>query len=158
MGKGDWVKLGITIIGSQMAGGIGAVFTTAAIPTWYATLVKPALAPPNWIFGPVWTLLFVLMGVAAFFIWQHGTGRKEVRIALGIFLVQLLLNTLWSILFFGFQNPAAAFAEIILLWLTILATIIYFAKISKPAAWLLVPYIVWVSFASYLNYAIWQLN
>ena len=146
------------IVVAELAGIIGAVFTTPAIPTWYATLARPELSPPNWIFGPVWTTLFALMGIAAFLVWQKGIQRKEVKIALGIFIVQLILNTLWSIIFFGMQSPGAAFGEIIILWLAILATIITFAKISRIAAWLLVPYILWVTFAGYLNYFIWILN
>lgn len=152
------LKLIIAIGVSELAGIIGSVFTTPSIPTWYAGLVKPALNPPAWVFAPVWTTLFVLMGVAAFLIWRQGLERKEVKIALGIFIIQLILNTLWSIIFFGLKNPGAAFAELILLWLAILATIIAFAKISRPAAWLLLPYIAWVSFAGYLNFSIWQLS
>lgn len=150
------LKLIIAIVVSELAGIIGSVFTAPAIPAWYAGLVKPALNPPAWVFAPVWTTLFLLMGIAAFFIWRQGLERGEVKIALGIFIIQLMLNTLWSIIFFGLKNPGAAFAELTLLWLAILATIITFAKISKLAAWLLVPYILWVSFAGYLNFSIWQ--
>lgn len=146
------------ILLSEGAGIIGSVFTTPSIPTWYATLVKPALNPPAWVFGPVWTTLFALMGIAAFLVWQHGWYRRDVRIALGIFVGQLVLNTLWSIIFFGLHSPAAAFAEIILLWLAILATIYAFARVSQVAALLLVPYMLWVSFASYLTYMLWMLN
>ena len=151
-------KLLAAIVVSELAGGIGSIFTMKSIAGWYATLIKPEFSPPNWIFGPVWTTLYALMGIAAFLVWRKGFDRKDVKIALGIFLGQLVLNTLWSIIFFGLQSPAGAFAEIIFLWLTILATIIAFARISKPAAWLLVPYIFWVSFAAYLNYSIWILN
>lgn len=158
MSKGDWVKLTVAVVGSEAAGIIGSVFTASSIPTWYATIVRPEFSPPNWIFGPVWTTLYALMGIAAFLVWRKGLDRKEVKVALGIFLLQLVLNSLWSIIFFGLQNPGAAFIEIIFLWLAIVATIIAFAKISKPAAWLLAPYILWVSFAAYLNYAIWALN
>lgn len=154
----DVIKFVVAIAIAELAGVIGSIFTTPSIPTWYATLAKPELAPPNWIFAPVWTTLFVLMGIAAFLIWRKGLTRKDVQIALGIFLGQLILNTLWSIIFFGFQSPGGAFIEIIFLWFAILTTIIVFARISKPAAWLLVPYILWVSFAGYLNYAIWTLN
>ncbi len=151
-------KLVIAIVGSELAGIIGSVFTAPAIAGWYATIVKPELNPPAWVFGPVWTTLFALMGVAAFLIWKQGLERRDVRIALGIFVGQLALNTLWSILFFGLQNPGAAFIEIVILWFAILATIVAFARISRPAAWLLAPYILWVSFASYLNFSIWMLN
>lgn len=143
---------------AETAGIIGSLFTLPSIPTWYAGLTKPALAPPNWIFGPVWTTLFALMGVAAFLVWRKGIDRTDVKVALGIFLGQLVLNTLWSIIFFGFQNPGGAFIEIIFLWVAIIATIIACTKVSKPAAWLLVPYILWVSFAAYLNYSLWILN
>lgn len=151
-------KLIIAIVVSELAGIIGLVFTTPSIAGWYAGLVKPALNPPAWVFGPVWTTLFALMGIAAFLVWKNGLDRKDVKIALGIFIGQLVLNTLWSIIFFGLHNPGLAFIEIIFLWLAILATIIAFTKISWPAVWLLVPYILWVSFAGYLNYSIWQLN
>ncbi len=151
-------KLLIAIGISELAGIVGSVFTIPSITGWYATLTKPELAPPNWIFGPVWVTLYALMGIAAFLVWRKGFDRKNVKIALGIFLGQLVLNTLWSIIFFSLQSPAGAFVEIVFLWLTILATIIAFAKISKPAGWLLVPYILWVSFAAYLNYSIWILN
>ncbi len=152
------LKLIIAIFVAQLAGIVGSIFTAPNIPTWYANVVRPELAPPNWIFAPVWIILFTLMGISAFLIWQKGLKNKSVKIALLIFLGQLILNTLWSVIFFGLQNPGAAFIEIILLWVAILATIIAFAKISKPAAWLLVPYILWVSFAGYLNYMIYILN
>ena len=156
--SGQALKLIIAIVVSELAGIIGSVFTTPSIAGWYATLARPTLNPPAWVFGPVWTTLFVLMGVAAFLVWKKGLDRRDVKIALGIFIGQLVLNTLWSIIFFGLHNPGVAFIEIIFLWLAILSTIIAFAKISKPAAWLLVPYILWVSFAAYLNYSIWMLN
>lgn len=154
----DTFKLIVAIVICELAGIIGSVFTAPSIADWYAGLVKPALNPPAWVFAPVWTTLFALMGVAAFIIWRKGLKRKDVKIALGIFAGQLALNTLWSIIFFGTHNPGGALVEIIFLWLAILATIIAFAKISKPAAWLLLPYILWVSFAVYLNFAIWSLN
>jgi len=154
----NWLKLIICIVVSELAGIIGSIFTSSAIPTWYATLEKPVLNPPNWVFMPVWTTLFILMGIAAFLIWRKGLNKKGVRIALLIFLIQLALNTLWSIIFFGLHNPGLAFLEIIILWLAILANIISFYKIYRPASYLLIPYILWVSFAAYLNYAIWSLS
>ena len=158
----NFLKLVIAIVVSEATGVVGALFTTPSIAGWYATLVRPVLNPPAWVFGPVWTTLFALMGIAAFLVWKKGLERRDVKIALGIFLGQLVLNTLWSIIFFGLHNPGAAFVEIIFLWLAILATIIAFTKISPPAggpaAWLLVPYILWVSFAGYLNFSIWMLN
>jgi tryptophan-rich sensory protein len=158
MKKKDLLALTVAIVGSELAGILGSVFTASSVSTWYTTLERPALNPPGWVFGPVWTTLYALMGIAAYLVWKKGFGRKDVRVALGIFGVQLVLNTLWSILFFGMQNPGAAFIEIIFLWFAILATIIAFAKISKLAAWLLMPYILWVTFASYLNFSIWILN
>ncbi|NMC35407.1 tryptophan-rich sensory protein, partial [Candidatus Beckwithbacteria bacterium] len=110
------------------------------------------------VFAPVWTTLFILMGMALYLVWQQGFGKKEVKKALTIFGVQLVLNILWSILFFGLRNPSLALVDIVLLWVLILATMLSFAKISKPAAWLLIPYLAWVSFASILNFAIWKLN
>jgi translocator protein len=151
-------KLIIAIVISELAGVIGSVFTAPSIAGWYAGIVKPVFNPPSWVFGPVWTTLFALMGISAFLIWKKDLNRRDVKIALGIFIAQLALNTLWSIIFFGLHSPGGAFIEIIFLWLAILATIIAFAKISKPAAWLLVPYILWVSFAGFLNYSIWALN
>ncbi|MFH1253766.1 MAG: TspO/MBR family protein [Candidatus Uhrbacteria bacterium] len=151
-------QLILAIIIAESAGVIGSVFTVGAIPVWYSTLNKPSFNPPNWLFGPVWTILFVLMGIAAFLIWQRGWKKLEVKNALKIFLSQLILNTLWSILFFGLHSPTAAFLEIIALWLLILATIISFWKISRPAAYLLFPYILWVTFAAFLNLTIVFLN
>lgn len=151
-------KLITAIIVSELAGIIGSVFTVSSISSWYATIIKPALNPPSYVFGPVWTTLYALMGVSAFLIWKKGLDRKDVKVALGIFLIQLVLNTLWSIIFFGLHSPGGALVEIILLWLAILATIIAFYKISRTAAYLLLPYILWVSFAAYLNYSIWVLN
>lgn len=142
----------------EMAGIIGSFFTAPSITSWYSTLIKPALNPPAWVFGPVWTTLYALMGIAAFLVWKKGLDRRDVRIALGIFAVQLVLNTLWSIIFFSLHSPGGAFFEIVILWVAILATIISFYKISKPAAWLLLPYIAWASFAGYLNFMLWTLN
>jgi len=153
----NFFKLVIAIVVSELAGVIGSVFTVSAIPTWYAGLVKPALNPPSWVFGPVWTALYALMGIAAFLIWKNHTATSK-NMAYRFFFIQLILNVVWSIIFFYHHNIGGAFIEIIVLWLAILATIIAFAKISKPAAWLLVPYILWVSFAGYLNFSIWQLN
>jgi tryptophan-rich sensory protein len=152
------LKLTIAIAVSELAGIIGSVFTAPAIGGWYAGIIKPTWNPPAWVFGPVWTTLFMLMDIAAFLVWRKGLERREVKIALGVFVGQLVLNTLWSIIFFGLHSPGGALIEIAFLWLAILATIIVFAKVSKPAAWLLVPYIAWVSFAGYLNYSIWMLN
>lgn len=154
----DILKLGVSVAVAQSAGVIGSLFTVPAIPAWYAGLAKPALAPPNWIFAPVWTTLFLLMGIAAFLVWKKGLEKKEVRVGLALFLIQLVLNALWSAVFFGLRNPGAALIEIAFLWTAILATMVVFIKVSRTAAVLLLPYLAWVTFASYLNCAIWSLN
>ncbi|WOX55798.1 MULTISPECIES: TspO/MBR family protein [unclassified Methanoculleus] len=141
-----------------LAGLIGSVFTTPAVPTWYAALAKPDLTPPAWIFGPTWTVLYILMGVALYFVWSKGWGQKNVQVAMTIFAVQLALNVLWSYFFFGLQSPFFALLGIVLLWVAILMTIGAFYRVSVPAAVLLVPYLLWVSFAAYLNYGIYVLN
>ena len=154
----NFFKLIIAVGVSELAGVIGLVFTISSIPTWYAGLVKPALSPPSWVFGPVWTTLYFLMGIAVFLVWKKGLERKDVKMALGIFGLQLFLNAIWSVIFFGLRNPGWAFVDIILLWLVILGTTIVFYKVSRLAVFLLLPYILWVSFAGYLNYSILILN
>jgi len=152
----NWKKLIIAILIPQIAGGVGAVATTPKIRTWYAGLEKPFFSPPNWVFGPVWTLLFLLMGIALYLIWE--SGKKEKKEAMKIFGVQLGLNVLWSWIFFGGENPGLAVGEIVILWLAIRSTIKSFSKISKRAGQLLIPYLAWVSFAGVLNGAVWWLN
>jgi tryptophan-rich sensory protein len=142
----------------QLAGFIGSIFTTPSIPGWYAGLVKPSFNPPNWVFAPVWTTLYVLMGIAAFLVYEKGWGRSEVRRALGVFAVQLLLNALWSIVFFGAHMILGAAVLIVVLWVMIAASILFFSRISKAAAYLLIPYILWVSFATVLNISLYVLN
>lgn len=162
----SFLKVLLSIAICELAGIIGAVFTVSAIPGWYATLTKPALNPPAWVFGPVWTTLYALMGISLFLIWWDHlylirTNKRIVtvwRSGVVLFFVQLALNALWSVIFFGLHSPGGALVDIILLWLAIVWTMITFYKISRPAAYLLVPYILWVSFAAYLNYAIWALN
>jgi benzodiazapine receptor len=151
-------KLLFSIIVCEAVGILGAVFTTPAIPTWYASLNKPSFSPPNWIFGPVWTLLYALMGVAAYLIWQRGIEKPAVRSALLIFSFQLILNFLWSFFFFKLQSPLYALIEILFLWVLILATIIRFYQLDKKAGLILVPYLLWVSFATFLNFYIVKLN
>jgi len=158
MNRTSILKLFGSIMACELVGASGAIFNVTAIPTWYATLTRPSLAPPNWIFGPVWTSLFLLMGIALWLVWDGGVKRREVRIALWLFVWQFALNVLWSALFFGLRNPGAALIEIIVLWGSIVATIMAFRKVSWPAAWLLAPYLLWVSFAAYLNAAFWWLN
>lgn len=158
MNRAKILKLITSILICQAAGITGSLFTSPAIPTWYAALQKPSLNPPNWLFAPVWTLLFLLMGISFYLIWDKGLKNKKVRISIFIFGVQLILNILWSFLFFGLKSPFPAFIEIIILWFAILASIVSFYKISKVAGLLLLPYIFWVSFAAILNFFIWQLN
>lgn len=140
------------------AGLIGSVFTTPAIPVWYAGLIKPALTPPAWVFGPVWMVLYILMGIALYLVWSRGWEQKNAKVAMAIFAVQLILNVLWSFLFFGLQSPFFALIEIVLLWIAILMTIGAFYRVSVPAAVLLVPYLLWVTFAAYLTYGVYILN
>ncbi len=151
-------KLIISVLVCLSAGFIGSAFTTPSIPNWYATLNKPSFNPPNWLFAPVWTTLFILMGIAAFLIWRKGLKKKGVKNALIIFLIQLVFNTLWSFLFFKFHSPFWALVDIAVLWALILLSLIKFWKINKAAGILLIPYLLWVSFASILNYFIYKLN
>ena len=157
MKKGG-VKLAASILICLTAGLIGAVFTIDSVQTWYKTIEKPSYSPPNWVFGPVWTILYVLMGVSAYLIWVKGLEKKEVRTALMFFALQLTLNALWSILFFGMRNPFYGLIEIVFLWAAIAITIQKFYKISRTAAYLQIPYICWVSYAAFLNYGIWRMN
>jgi len=150
------LKFVFTILLCQFAGFIGSIFTITAIPTWYASLNKPSFNPPNYLFGPVWTTLYILMGISFALILLNKT--KNTKTAITFFSIQLALNALWSIIFFGMKMPLLAFINIILLWLAILFTMISFYRISKPSFWLLVPYILWVSFASALNLMIVVLN
>lgn len=154
----DPVRLVVSVALTLLAGFAGSIFTVPQIAGWYAGLAKSPLNPPAWVFGPVWTVLFVLMGISLYLVWQEGTGRPGVRAALLAFGVQLVLNVLWSALFFGLQSPLLGFLEIILLWGAILATIVLSSRVSKPAAWLLLPYLLWVSFAAYLTWSVWTLN
>lgn len=156
MGQKQLVGLVAWVIGSFIAAAIGAAATVAAGP-FYAQLVRPEWAPPASLFGPVWTVLYALMGVAAWLVWRVG-GFHAARPALTLFLVQLALNALWSWLFFAWQRGALAFVEILLLWALILATLIAFWRIRPQAGALLIPYLLWVSFAAALNYSLWQLN
>ena len=148
----------IFILISEAAGIVGSIFTSKAIPTWYASLSKPGFNPPGWLFGPVWVLLYMMMGLASYLIWQKRGTAGLVRPALILFFIHLSLNALWSVIFFGFKNPGLAFIEIIILWGTIALLIFMFGKIDRRAAYLMVPYILWVSFAAVLNFSIWRLN
>jgi len=158
MGARNIVKLVVSIVACQAAGAIGSLATTPNIPTWYDTLEKPFFTPPSWLFAPAWITLYLLMAIAAFLIWRKGLGEEGVKTALVIFLVQLVLNALWSVVFFGLTSPLYGMVVILLLWVAILLTIIKFFRLSTTAGALLLPYILWVSFASALNISIWVLN
>lgn len=142
----------------QLAGILGSVFTFSAITDWYAYLNKPFFSPPNWVFGPVWTTLYFLMGVSLFLVWNKGLKDAGRLRAVKLFGFQLVLNFFWSVIFFGLKSPLLAFIEILVLWYLIFLTIKAFYKISATAAYLLIPYLAWVSFASILNLAIIILN
>lgn len=151
-------KLIISIALCEIVGIIGSVFTVSSIETWYRFLNKPEFSPPNWVFGPVWTMLYALMGVSLYLIWNRGLKSNKTKYAIKIFFVQLTFNFFWSIAFFGLQNPLLALIVIVLLWASILYTILLFKKISQIAGLLLLPYILWVSFAVLLNLSIVLLN
>jgi tryptophan-rich sensory protein len=162
-------KLIISVVGCELVGYLGTPFTISAIPTWYATLNKPFFAPPNWIFGPVWTMLYFLMGVAFYLIWKQDRGKsakgrsasggkKKVRTAGMFFLAQLGLNFIWSPIFFGFRSPLIALIVIVTMWVLIVMTMKKFYPLSRLAFYLLIPYLLWVSFATLLNAAIVILN
>lgn len=152
------VKIITMIVLCSGVGVIGWVFTGNAVTDWYPTLKKPEFTPPSWLFGMVWPVLYVLMGVAAGILWNKPTGRKAVLIAMRLFLFQLILNGLWTPLFFGLHRIDLALIEIVILWITLLATTIVFYVQSEPAGVLLIPYLMWVSFAVYLNAGYWYLN
>jgi translocator protein len=150
------LKFIIAVITPLSIGAVAGIFTSSAINGWYSTLAKPSFNPPNYLFGPVWTALYLLMGIACYLVWKSNHSNKKQ--ALQIYAVQLLLNFLWSFLFFYFKNPALAFIDIILMLIAIAICIKYFYPINKIAAWLLAPYLLWVAFATVLNFSIWQLN
>ncbi len=151
-------KIVIAVVICLVVGSLSGVATSSAIAGWYATLNKPSFNPPNWVFGPAWTLLYILMGIAAGLVWSAGWDRKEVKAALTIFGIQLLLNGLWSIIFFSLESPLWALVEIVVLLLFIILTIIRFKPINSTAAYLLIPYLLWVSFATVLTGSILYLN
>lgn len=154
----SFLKLIDSVVLCELVGIISAPFTIVSIPTWYRTLNKPFFSPPNWVFGPVWTILYVLMGVSLYLVWKKGVKNEKTRTALLYFFIQLALNFLWTFIFFGFHSPLAAFVTIVILWIMILVSIRKFYPLSKTAAYLLIPYILWVSFASVLNFSIVVLN
>ena len=152
-------KLIIAIIIPLLVGAISGFFTSESVNGWFTYLVKPSFNPPNWIFAPVWTTLYILMGIAHYLVWNNPDKQPQVkRTAIIFYFIQLSLNFLWSLLFFNLHQPGWAFIDILLMFGMILLTIIWFRKISAVAAWLMVPYLCWVGFAAILNYSIWTLN
>ena len=156
--KDNYWFLLLFIIVAQSAGLLGSLFTFSAIPTWYATLDKPFFSPPNYLFSPVWTILYTLMGISAYLIYRRFQFGKKAKLFWQVYWAQLILNTLWSILFFGFKEPGLAFVEIGALWYFIVRTIQESKKLNNVASYLLYPYLAWVSFASLLNFGIYMLN
>ena len=153
------LALALSILVVELVGASGSVFTVQGLGTWYDSLVRPAIAPPNWVFGPVWTTLFALMGVALWLVWQQVDAKSAaVRVAIVVFAVHFAFNLGWSAAFFGMRAIGLGLAVIAVLWALIVATIWTFARVDRRAALLLVPYLVWVSFAAYLNYQFWVLN
>ena len=155
--KHPWLGLVVFVVVCFAAAGIGGAVTTPKIATWYAALAKPSWNPPNWIFGPVWSVLYLCMAIAAWLVWRQG-GLAGAATPLALFAVQLVLNLAWSWLFFGFENPGLAFVDIVLLWAAIAATMVAFWFRSAIAGILFVPYLAWVSFAAILNFVVWRLN
>lgn len=156
--KRDLIKLIASLLVCQLAGFLGSLVTSPSIPVWYASLEKPSFSPPNWVFSPVWITLYALMGISLYLLWRQDSKVPKVQIALFLFIVQLILNVSWSMVFFGLRLPFLAFIEILLLWAAILLTIVKALKVSKTAGILLLPYILWVSFAAVLNFSLWFLN
>jgi len=158
MKKNDILRLVFSILLCEAAGIIGSFFTASSVTSWYTTLNKPSFNPPGWIFGPVWLTLYAMMGIALFLVWKKGLNRKPVKFAFIFFLAHLVLNAAWSIVFFGARSPLFALVIITVMWQMIAILIYLFYKIRKPAGLMLVPYFLWVSFATILNYFIWYLN
>jgi benzodiazapine receptor len=158
-GKGlDIFKLVISLLVCQAAGFIGAIFTRPAISTWYAELSKPRFTPPDWVFEPVWIALYLLIGIAAFLVWRRGFHHQVVRRGLAFFGAQLILNALWPFFFFGLKSPLAGLIEISILGIAVILTVHRFLRVSRTPGLLLVPYFLWIAFATGLNLSIWWLN
>jgi len=151
-------SLVLAVLASELVGGLGNLLSLSGVTTWYPTLTTPAFNPPGWVFGPVWIPLFALMGVAAWLVWRAGLDRRAVQVALALFAVQFGFNVAWSGAFFGLRSPLAGLVVIVALWLAIVATIWAFDRVDRRAALLLVPYLLWVSFATVLNFELWRLN
>ncbi|MGM0371956.1 MAG: TspO/MBR family protein [Halobacteriota archaeon] len=153
------LALGLSILAVELVGASGAIFTAQGLGEWYSSLVRPAIAPPNWVFGPVWTALFALMGVAVWLVWRQApTDPDGAKLAIGVFVVHFIFNLGWSAVFFGQQALGAGLLVILALWVLIVTTIMVFDRVDRRAALLLVPYLLWVSFATFLNYQFWVLN
>ena len=152
------IKLIVCLLTSFAAAGIGSLFTYRAVQGWYKTLRMPRFTPPNWVFGPVWTTLYVLMAISVFLVWRKGLSAPGATLAFTIYWTQLAINALWTIVFFGLKSKGGGVVIIAILWLLILATIVTFFRVSAWAGALLVPYIVWVTIATYLNVGAWRLN
>lgn len=155
--KRQWIGLAVWIALCLGAGGLGAVVTTPEINGWYRTIIKPTWNPPDSVFGPVWTTLYMMMAMAAWLVWKPA-GLRAAAVPLTLFGIQLVLNSVWSWIFFGMHQPGWAFVEIVALWLALTVTMVAFFRRSRIAGWLLVPYLAWVSFASVLNFTIWRIN
>ena len=156
-----YTRILIVVVTCLAIGYFSGMATQSSIKTWFPTLIKPSFNPPNWVFAPVWSMLYIMMGIAAGLVWNRMEASKDkelVKKSLIFFAIQLGLNALWSVLFFGLRNPMLALIEIVLLWLMIYETYIKFGKIDKIAGYLFLPYLAWVSFASILNGSIWWLN
>ncbi|AXT52432.1 tryptophan-rich sensory protein [Aquimarina sp. BL5] len=156
--KKKLLRIGIAVLLCVLIGFLSSIATQTSISTWYVALEKPTFTPPNWLFAPVWTILYILMGIAAGIVWSKGFYHKWVKTALYHFGFQLLLNAAWSIFFFGMRNPLIALVDIIALFILLLFTIKWFKVVNSTAAYLLIPYLIWVAFATALNFSIWQLN
>ncbi|HJX58950.1 hypothetical protein A2V61_01235 [Candidatus Woesebacteria bacterium RBG_19FT_COMBO_47_8] len=156
--KIDLEKLSISMLAPFGAGIIGAAATARRLPVWYDSLNKPFFNPPNNIFGIVWPILYLIMGVSLYLVWLKGWDKREVRTAVTLFFVHLMVNSLWSLVFFGLRNPLLGLFTILALLILIVVLMMKFYKIEKVASWLLMPYLLWVIFASFLNFSIWYLN
>lgn len=157
-GMKNWVKLVVSLLLPQLAAGVGAYFTITGTGTWYQQIQKPAWNPPSWLFAPVWTVLYILMGISFYLVWTSPAPELKKKKAMGVWGLQLVLNLFWTIIFFNRHQIGWATIEILMLLVMICATLFAFASINRMAAWLLVPYLAWVGFASYLTYTIWTLN
>ncbi|KQC15534.1 MAG: TspO/MBR family protein [Methanothrix sp.] len=158
MRRADLIKLAASLGACYLAAFLGSIFTMPNVPVWYASLARPFFAPPGWVFAPVWTALYTLMGLSAYLILREGMNDPKVKPALSVFVLQLVVNVSWSAAFFGLRSPLAGLAVIVLLWALIALTIQKFWAISRTAGALLLPYLIWVSFAAILNFGIWRLN